>query len=113
MKTIGFTVTKNSTVSPRTAQCPQGPTAQEGTCTGRLKFVSKHLNDSEKAWEKVLWSELFGINLTHSVWRKRQLTHRTPTPQSSTAMETLCFRAVYVLRVQESTGGTNGQGHAP
>uniref|UniRef100_A0A9J7ZAG4 Transposase Tc1-like domain-containing protein n=1 Tax=Cyprinus carpio carpio TaxID=630221 RepID=A0A9J7ZAG4_CYPCA len=41
-----------------------------------LKFAKKHLNDSEKAWEKVLWSdktkiELFGINSTRRVWRER------------------------------------------
>ena len=41
-----------------------------------LKFAKEHLNDSEKAWEKVLWSdetkiELFGINSTRRVWRER------------------------------------------
>uniref|UniRef100_A0A672NMX3 Tc1-like transposase DDE domain-containing protein n=1 Tax=Sinocyclocheilus grahami TaxID=75366 RepID=A0A672NMX3_SINGR len=40
------------------------------------KITVKHLNDSEKAWEKVLWSaeteiELFGINLTLRVWSER------------------------------------------
>lgn len=42
----------------------------------RLKLASYQLNDSEKAWKKVLWSdetkmELFGINSTCRVWRKR------------------------------------------
>lgn len=37
-----------------------------------LKIASKDLNDSEKAWEKVLWSDkskikLSGISLTHCV----------------------------------------------
>ena len=41
----------------------------------RLKGANEHLNDSEKAWEKVMWSdetkiELFGINWTRPVWRK-------------------------------------------
>ncbi|KAK1788505.1 hypothetical protein P4O66_016928, partial [Electrophorus voltai] len=41
-----------------------------------LKFASEHLNDSEKTWENVMWSdetkiELFGINSTRHVWRQR------------------------------------------
>ena len=42
----------------------------------RLKFAKEHLDDPEEAWEKVMWSdetkiELFGINSTRCVWRKR------------------------------------------
>ena len=42
----------------------------------RLKFAKEHLNDPEETWEKVMWSdetkiELFGINSTRRVWRKR------------------------------------------
>ena len=42
----------------------------------RLKFGKEHLDDPEEAWEKVMWSdetkiELFGINSTRRVWRKR------------------------------------------
>ncbi|KAI4873841.1 hypothetical protein NFI96_023034, partial [Prochilodus magdalenae] len=41
-----------------------------------LKFTNDHLDDSEEAWEKVMWSdetkiELFGINSTRPVWRKK------------------------------------------
>ncbi len=48
----------------------------KGNVQACLKFVNEHLNDSEKAWENVLWSgetkiELFGINSTRRVWRKR------------------------------------------
>ncbi len=39
-------------------QQPEGPSAQESTCTGRLKFANEHLNDSEKAWENVPLSSL-------------------------------------------------------
>ncbi|KAI4880001.1 hypothetical protein NFI96_029183 [Prochilodus magdalenae] len=50
------------------AQCPQG--------AGPSEFANEHLDDSESDWEKVLWSdetkiELFGINSTRRVWRKR------------------------------------------
>ncbi|KAL0161507.1 hypothetical protein M9458_045232, partial [Cirrhinus mrigala] len=43
----------------------------------RLKFASEHLNNSEENWVKVLyWSdetkiELFGINSTCHVWKRR------------------------------------------
>ncbi|KAI4896579.1 hypothetical protein NFI96_002905, partial [Prochilodus magdalenae] len=42
----------------------------------RLKFANDHLNDPEEEWEKVMWSdetkiELFGLNSTRHVWRKK------------------------------------------
>ncbi|CDQ63109.1 unnamed protein product [Oncorhynchus mykiss] len=45
-----------------------------------LKFANKHLNDSEDNWVKVLWSdetkmELFGINSTRRVWRRRNAAY--------------------------------------
>uniref|UniRef100_A0AAZ3SUZ6 Transposase n=1 Tax=Oncorhynchus tshawytscha TaxID=74940 RepID=A0AAZ3SUZ6_ONCTS len=43
----------------------------------RLKFANDHLDDPEGEWEKVMWSdetkiELFGLNSTHRVWRKKK-----------------------------------------
>ncbi len=43
----------------------------------RLKFAKYPLDDPEEAWEKVMWSdetrtELFGINSTRHVWRKKK-----------------------------------------
>ncbi|KAI3356745.1 hypothetical protein L3Q82_003428 [Scortum barcoo] len=40
-------------------------------------LVNDHLDDPEEAWEKVMWSdetkiELFGINSTRRVWRKKK-----------------------------------------
>ena len=42
-----------------------------------LKFANDHLYDPEEEWEKVMWSdetkiELFGLNSTRRVWRKRK-----------------------------------------
>uniref|UniRef100_A0AAY4AD58 Transposase n=1 Tax=Denticeps clupeoides TaxID=299321 RepID=A0AAY4AD58_9TELE len=50
------------------------------SCSARLRFANEHLNDSESDWEKVLWSdetkiELFGINSTRRVWRKKNAAY--------------------------------------
>ncbi len=42
-----------------------------------LKFAKDHLDDPEEVWEKAMWSdetkiELFGINSTRRVWRKKK-----------------------------------------
>ncbi len=65
---------KNSWIRNRNrCDCPP---AQESTCTAHLKFA----NDSEKNWMKVLWSDetkiqLFGINSTRHVWRRRNAVY--------------------------------------
>lgn len=56
--------------------CCKVPLVMEENAQAHLKFASKHLNTSEKAWGNVLRSdeakiELFGINLTCHLWRKR------------------------------------------
>ena len=43
----------------------------------RLTFANNHLDDPEEEWEKVMWSdetkiELFGLNSTRRVWRKKK-----------------------------------------
>ncbi len=58
LKAAGTIVTKktiDNTTPWRTEilQRPQGPPAQESTCTARLKLA----NDSEENWVKVLWSD--------------------------------------------------------
>jgi hypothetical protein len=52
------------------------PLLKKAHIHARLKFANEHLNDSEDNWGKVLWSdetkmELFGINSTRRVWRRR------------------------------------------
>ncbi len=54
----------------------EGLISQESTCTARLKSA----DDSEENWVKVLWSDetkiqLFGINSTHCVWRRRNAAY--------------------------------------
>ena len=52
------------------------PLLKKAHVQARLKFAKEHLDDPEEAWEKVMWSdetkiELFGINSTRCVWKKR------------------------------------------
>ena len=54
----------------------KGPLLKKAHVQAHLKFAKEHLDDPEEAWEKVMRSdetkiELFGINLTRLVWRKR------------------------------------------
>ncbi len=84
-------------------QRPQAPPAQESTCTARLKFA----NDSEENWVKVLWSDetkiqLFDINSTRRVWRRRNAAYdpKKPSPPSTWRWKTLCFGGVFLLRGQ-------------
>uniref|UniRef100_A0A9J8CTN1 Transposase Tc1-like domain-containing protein n=1 Tax=Cyprinus carpio carpio TaxID=630221 RepID=A0A9J8CTN1_CYPCA len=82
LKAVGTTVTKqnigntlhqNGLKYCSACKVPLFKNAHVQAC---LKFAKEQLNDSEKVWEKVLWSdetkiELFGINLTCRVWRER------------------------------------------
>lgn len=72
-KTIGNTLRRNGLKS---CSARKVPLLKKAHIQARLKFANEHINDSERDWEKVLWSdetkiELFGLNSTRRVWRKR------------------------------------------
>uniref|UniRef100_A0AAZ3S793 Transposase Tc1-like domain-containing protein n=1 Tax=Oncorhynchus tshawytscha TaxID=74940 RepID=A0AAZ3S793_ONCTS len=72
-KTIGNTLRREGLKSCSTREVPL---LKKAHIHARLKFANEHLNDSEDNWVKVLWSdetkmELFGINTTRCVWRRR------------------------------------------
>ena len=82
LKAVGTTITKR-TIS-NTLHCEglkscctrKVPLLKKAHVQARLKFAKEHLDELEEAWEKVMWSdgnkiELFGINSTCRVWRKR------------------------------------------
>ena len=71
--TIGNTLCHNGLKSCRAHKVPL---LKKAHVQARLKFATEHLDDSEEAWEKVLWSdetkiEVFGINSTRRVWRTK------------------------------------------
>ena len=74
LKAVGTTVTKR-TIS-NTLHREGVPLLKKAHVQAHLKLAKEHLDDLEEAWEKVMWSdetkiELFGINSTRRVWRKR------------------------------------------
>ena len=85
-----------------------------------LKFANEHLKDSEDNWVKVLWSdqtkmELFGINSTRRVWRRRNAAYdpRTASPPSNMEVETLCFGGVFLLRGPDNFTASKGRWTGP
>ena len=78
-----------------------------------LKFANGHLNDSEDNWVKVLWSdetkmELFGINSTRSVWRRRNAAY---DPKNTIPI--VKHGGVFLLRTTSPHQMDDGRGHAP
>ena len=72
-KTTGNTLRRNGL---RSCSACKVPLLKKAHVQARLKFANEHLNDSDKAWDNVMWSdetkiELFGINLTRRVWRQK------------------------------------------
>ena len=87
---------------------PKVPLLKKAHVQARLKFAKEHLDDPEEAWEKVIWSdetkiELFGINSTRRVWRKRNAEYnpKNTIPTVKHGVVTLCFAAVSQLRGQD------------
>ncbi|XP_072771949.1 uncharacterized protein [Nerophis lumbriciformis] len=82
----------------------------------RLKFANGHLDDSEEPWEKVMWSdetkiELFGINSTLRVWRKKVEYHPKNTiPTVKHGVEIVTGRPA---RAFPYPAHTHARAHAP
>ena len=83
------------------------------------KFAKEHLDDPEEAWEKVMWSnetkiELFGINSTRHVWRKRNAEYnpKNTIPTVKHGGENLmlwgCFSAKGTGQLHRIEGKMNG-----
>ena len=81
-KAVGTTVTKRTISNTlhreglKSCCARKVPLLKKAHVQAHLKFAKEHLDDPEEAWEKVMWSdetkiELFRINSTCRVWRKR------------------------------------------
>ena len=82
LKAFGTTVTKRTISNTlhreglKSCCARKVPLLKKAHVQACLKFAKEHLDDPKEAWEKVMWSdetkiELFGINSTHRVLRKR------------------------------------------
>ncbi len=107
-KTIGNTLRHEGRKSCSACKVPLLKKPHVQAC---LKFAS----DSEENWVKVLWSDeskiqLFGINSTLRVWRRRNAANDpgTPSPPSNMEVETLYFGGVFLLRGQDNYTASKG-----
>ncbi|KAL0164053.1 hypothetical protein M9458_039806, partial [Cirrhinus mrigala] len=76
-KTIGHKLRRDGLKS---CSAHEVPLLKKGHAQAHLKFANEHLKDSEENRVKVLWSdetkiELFGINSTCRVWRRRNAAY--------------------------------------
>ena len=82
LKAVGTTVTKRTISNTlhreglKSCCMRKVPLLKKAHVQAHLKFAKEHLDGPEEAWEKVMWSdeiklELFGINSTRRVLRKR------------------------------------------
>ena len=95
------------------------PLLKNAHVQARLKFAKEHLDDPEEAWDKVMWSdvtkiELFGMNSTRRVWRKRNAeynpknTRPTVKHGGGNLMLWGCFSAKGTGRLHRIEGRMNG-----
>ncbi len=122
LKEAGTTVTKKTIGNTlrhgglKSCSARKVPLLKKAHVQARLKSAS----DSEENWVKVLWSDetkiqLFGINLTRRVWRKRNAAYDPKNTSLSSNMEawTLCFGGVFLLRGQDNCTASKGRWMGP
>uniref|UniRef100_A0AAZ3QRG6 Transposase n=1 Tax=Oncorhynchus tshawytscha TaxID=74940 RepID=A0AAZ3QRG6_ONCTS len=113
-KTISNTLRRHGLKS-----CSEIPLLKPAHVQARLKFANDHLDDPEEEWEKVIWSdetkiELFGLNATRCVWRKKKDEYNTkntiPTVKHGGGNIVLCgcFSAKETGRLHRSEGRMDG-----
>lgn len=125
LKTAGTTVTKmtisNTLRRHEVKSCisRKVPLLNKNHVKARLKFAKDHLDDPEEDWGNVMWSdetkiELFGLNTTRCVWRKRNAElhpkNTIPTVKHGGGNIMLwgCFSAKGTGRLVRVNGKMNG-----
>src|SRR4029434_4750098 len=100
-KTIGNTLRRNGAKYCTTRKAPL---LKEALVQGRLRFANEHLNDSKEDWEtgcgqmRPKSSSLASTRLF--AFGGGRMLNMTPSPPSSMKVETICFGAVSLTRVQ-------------
>src|SRR4029434_5094324 len=74
---------------------------------GRLKFANEHLNDSKEDWEtgvcQFRHKSTYVTSPRLAAFGGGRMLNMTPSPPSSMEVETLCFGAVSLPRVQDDS----------
>ena len=112
-KTIGNTLRRNGLKYCSTRKVPL---FKEAYVQGRLKFANEHLNDSKEDWETGCGqmrpppksSSLASTRLAAFGGGRMLNMTPTPSPPSSMEVETLCFGAVSLPRVQDDSTASRG-----
>ncbi|KAI4894291.1 hypothetical protein NFI96_022477 [Prochilodus magdalenae] len=115
-ETIGNTLRNNGFTS---CSARKVPLLKRAHVEARLKYANDHLKDEPSYWEKVLWSdetkiELFGLNSTRHVWRKKNAAYdpknTVPTVKhgGGSIMFWGCFSAKGTGLLHRITGKTDG-----
>ena len=115
-KTIGNTLRREGLKSCSAHKVPLLKTAH---IHAHLKFANEHQNDSEDNWVKVLWSdetktELFGINSTRRVWRRRNAAYgpKNTIPTVKHGGGNILW-GVFLLRGQDNFTASKGRWTGP
>ena len=122
LKAVETTVTKRTISNSeglKSCYACKVPLLKKAHAQARLKFAKEHLDDPKEAWEKVMWPddtkiELFGINSTCRVWRKRNAEYNPkntiPTVKHGGGNLMLwgCFSAKGTGRLHSMEGRMNG-----
>ncbi len=117
-KTIGNTLCREGLKS---CSLRKVPLRKKAHVQAHLKFANKHLNDSEENWVKVLWSdetkiELFGINSTRRVWRRRDAAYdpkNTIPTVKHRGGNIMLWGVFFLLRGQDNSTASKGQWMGP
>ncbi len=108
-KTIGNTLHREGL---KTCSARKVPLLKKAHVQARLKFA----NESEENWVKVLWSDetkiqLFGINSTRCVWRRRNAAYdpKNTIPTVKHWGGNITLWSVFLLRGQDNCTASKGQ----
>ncbi len=112
-KTIGNTLRREGLKSCSTRKVPL---LKKAHVQARLKFA----NDLEENWVKVLWSDetkiqLFGINSTRCVWKKRNAAYdpKNTIPTVKHGGGNIMLWGVFLLRGQDNCTASKGRWTGP
>lgn len=89
------------------------PLLKKAHVQAHLKCANEHQNDSQKSWENGMWSDKtkieFNLTCTFGGREFQNINPRTSSPLLNIEVETFCFEAVSLLRVQEDFTALRGR----